>query len=84
MEGNSSGFIKIMIRDEGVGIKAEDCQRIFNIFEQADASATRKFEGTGVGLALSRKIVEMHKGKIWGESDGEDKGSTFTFTLPIK
>ena len=77
-------YIQISVSDEGIGLKPEDCQRIFNTFEQVDASDTRKFAGTGVGLALSREMVEMHKGHIWAESDGEGKGTTVKVVLPIE
>jgi signal transduction histidine kinase len=77
-------FIQISISDTGVGIKPEDQQRIFSIFEQADMSSKRLFNGTGLGLAMSRKFVELHKGKIWVESEGKNKGSRFTFVLPFR
>ena len=76
-------LVQISISDTGLGIKAEDQSRIFFIFEQADMSSKRLFNGTGLGLAMSRKLVELHNGKIWVESEGEDKGSRFTFILPI-
>ena len=76
--------IEVSVADTGIGIKPEDQERIFSIFEQADASQQRLFDGTGLGLAMSRKLVELHKGSIWVESKGEEKGSTFTFVMPIK
>lgn len=74
--------IAISVIDAGVGIKPEDQKRIFGAFEQVDSSLTRHFEGAGMGLALTKKLVELHGGRIWIESGGEDKGSTFTFTIP--
>ena len=77
-------FLQISISDTGVGVKPEDQERIFSIFEQVDMSSQRLFNGTGLGLAMSRKFVELHKGKIWVESGGKDKGSRFTFVLPLR
>ena len=76
-------FMEISVSDNGIGIKPEDQERIFSVFEQVDASQQRKFGGTGFGLAMSRKLVELHKGKIWVESEGEGKGSRFRFMLPL-
>jgi signal transduction histidine kinase len=76
-------LIEISVQDTGIGIKPEDQEKIFSIFEQADASAERLFDGTGIGLAMSCKLVERHKGKIWVESEGKGKGSRFSFVLPL-
>ena len=76
-------FLQISITDTGVGIKPEDQERIFSLFEQADSSTERLFDGTGIGLATSCKLVELHEGKIWVESKGEGKGSRFSFALPL-
>jgi len=76
-------LVQITISDTGLGIKTEDQSRIFFIFEQVDMSSKRLFNGTGLGLAMSRKLVELHNGKIWVESEGKDKGSRFTFILPV-
>lgn len=73
----------IKISDSGIGIKKEDLNRIFSPFEQADGSARRKFQGTGLGLSLTKKLVEMHGGKIWAESEGINKGSLFNVLIPI-
>jgi signal transduction histidine kinase len=78
-----TSFFEISISDTGIGVKIEDQERIFSIFEQVDMSSKRPFNGTGLGLAMSRKFVELHKGKIWVESEGKDKGSRFTFVLPL-
>jgi signal transduction histidine kinase len=59
-------------------------ERIFNPFEQGDNSASRKYQGTGLGLTLAKQIVELHGGRIWAESPGEGQGSTFCFILPTK
>lgn len=78
----ADGMIEISVTDTGIGISAEDQKKIFTEFQQLESSHTRKHEGTGVGLALSRKLVEMHGGRIWVESE-LGKGSKFTFSLPI-
>jgi PAS domain S-box-containing protein len=65
------------VRDNGVGIEPEFHERIFGLFNKLDANT----EGTGIGLALVKRIVEVHGGKVWVKSEGMDKGSTFYFTL---
>ena len=75
--------VVVKISDTGIGIEAEDQERIFNAFEQVDSSYSRKHGGTGLGLDLTRKLVEMHGGRIWVESEGEGNGSAFSFTIPI-
>ena len=70
------------VSDTGIGIKAEDQGRIFEEFEQVDSSFSRQHEGTGLGLSLTKKLVELHGGRIWVESEGENKGSVFTFEIP--
>lgn len=74
----------ISVTDTGIGIKKEDLERVFREFEQVDSSRARKHEGTGLGLSLSRRIIDLHKGKIWAESEGEGKGSRFIFNIPLK
>jgi signal transduction histidine kinase len=75
--------VEISVSDTGVGIVPEDQQKIFEEFQQARHGSLAEGEGTGLGLTLTKKFVELHGGKIWVESD-LGKGSTFTFTLPIK
>ena len=77
-------FLQISISDTGVGVKSEDQDRIFSIFEQVDMSSKRLFDGTGLGLAMTCKLVALHKGKIWVESEGKNKGSRFSFVLPLR
>ncbi len=77
-----SDWVEISIQDTGIGIKQEDLERIFKPFEQGDISISRKYQGTGLGLSLSLQIVELHGGKIWAESEGPGKGSTFRFLIP--
>ena len=77
-------FIEISVTDTGIGIAPEDQQRIFKEFEQIDSSYVRRQTGTGLGLALTKKFVELHGGRIALQSEGDNKGSTFTFWLPVK
>ena len=72
----------ISISDSGIGIAKEDQEAIFEEFRQVGSNYAHKREGTGLGLTLTKRFVEMHGGKIWVESE-VGKGSTFTFTLPI-
>src|SRR5213080_396785 len=71
----------ISVRDTGVGIAAQDQAAVFEEFRQVGNDYTRKQEGTGLGLALTKKFVELHGGRIWVESE-PGQGSTFTFTIP--
>jgi signal transduction histidine kinase len=71
------------VTDTGIGIRPEDRERIFQEFEQVEMSAERRFEGTGLGLTLAKKFVELQGGRIWLESE-VGKGSTFTFSLPLR
>ena len=79
----SDGTLMIAVSDTGIGLPAEELERIFAPFVQADGSATRKYEGTGLGLSLTRKLVELHGGRIWAESEGPGRGSTFRVILPL-
>ncbi len=67
------------VRDNGMGIEPEYCDKVFGLFERLFPEV----EGTGIGLALVRRIVEVHDGRAWAESDGPGQGSTFCFTLPL-
>ena len=78
----ADGSFLVAVTDTGVGIAAEDRERIFEEFQQVDSSSTRKKGGTGLGLAIARRIVELHGGRIWVEST-PGQGSTFAFTLPL-
>ena len=73
--------IEIAVSDTGIGIKPEDQQLVFEEFRQASGAHMKKSEGTGLGLALTRRFVELHGGSITLHSE-IGKGSTFTFTLP--
>ena len=76
-------FLEISVTDTGIGIRLEDQERIFTAFEQADASFTRRKPGAGLGLALTRRIVELHGGTLSVQSEDDGRGSVFRFTLPI-
>jgi PAS domain S-box-containing protein len=76
--------IEVSVADSGIGIKPEDQERVFGEFEQLDSTYARPQQGTGLGLALTRRLVGLHGGRIWVESEGEGKGSTFTFMIPTK
>ncbi len=75
--------LEISVIDTGIGIREEDMEKIFEPFSQLESPLSRRYHGTGLGLALTRSLVEMHGGRIWAESDGLGKGATFRFTLPI-
>lgn len=75
-------IIEFSVTDTGIGIEKKDQVRIFAPFEQADGSATRKYQGTGLGLTLTKKLVELHGGYICVESEGNNQGSTFRFGIP--
>ncbi len=76
--------IEVSVADSGIGIKPEDQERVFGEFEQLDSTYARQQQGTGLGLALTRRLVGLHGGRIWVESEGEGKGSTFTFMIPVE
>jgi signal transduction histidine kinase len=78
----ADGSVEISVSDTGIGIAPEDQATIFEEFRQVGGDYAHKKEGTGLGLTLAKKFVELHGGKIWVESE-VGKGSTFTFTLPI-
>jgi signal transduction histidine kinase len=69
------------VADSGIGISSEDFNRIFNKFQRVEKGVSAKLRGTGLGLPISKEIIQLHGGKIWVESE-VGKGSKFTFTLP--
>jgi signal transduction histidine kinase len=81
---SSTEFVQICVLDTGVGVKPEVHERIFDPFEQADGSPSRRYKGTGLGLHLTRRLVELHGGWIWVESEGEGKGSQFCLVVPVQ
>jgi PAS domain S-box-containing protein len=80
---HGAGELRIQVRDTGIGIKREDFGKLFVEFKQIDSGATRKYEGTGLGLSLTKKMVELQNGAISVESE-PGKGSTFTVILPMR
>jgi signal transduction histidine kinase len=77
--------VLIAVQDTGIGIAPDKLDAIFQEFTQVDASSTRKAGGTGLGLPISRRLVEMHGGRLWAESTGvPGEGSTFFVELPIE
>jgi signal transduction histidine kinase/DNA-binding response OmpR family regulator len=77
-------FVEIAVTDTGIGIKAEDLGRLFEEFTQLEGSLDKPHQGTGLGLALTKRLVELHGGAITVASPGEGQGSTFTVTLPLQ
>ncbi len=78
-------LITVSVRDTGVGIPPDNLEDIFQEFTQVDTSTTRRAGGTGLGLPISRKLIEMHGGRLWAESAGVDgEGATFFVELPIE
>ncbi|MBI3597304.1 MAG: response regulator [Nitrospirae bacterium] len=74
--------VMVSVSDTGIGFPKEYSTRIFERFSQVDASASRKHEGTGIGLALAKELVELHNGRIWADSE-PGKGTVMTVTLPM-
>jgi len=74
--------LECRVIDSGIGIKAEDMDKLFKAFQQVDTGLTRRYEGTGLGLSICKKLIEMLGGTIWVESQW-GVGSTFTFALPL-
>src|SRR5262249_34133204 len=77
----ADGSLMVAVRDTGPGISRADQEKIFDEFHQADSSSVRRKGGTGLGLTIAKRIIELHGGSIWVES-APGAGSTFSFTLP--
>jgi prepilin-type N-terminal cleavage/methylation domain-containing protein len=75
--------VELSVSDTGIGIRPEDRERIFSPFEQVESSTSRRYQGTGLGLSLTKDLVELHGGMIWAESEGEGKGSAFHVIIPV-
>ena len=75
-------MVEITVKDTGIGIKAEDQNKLFKPFSQVDSFSSKKFQGTGLGLSLVKQIVHLHGGYVWFRSN-PGEGSTFAFTIPI-
>jgi signal transduction histidine kinase len=80
---HQNGEVLFWVEDTGIGIPATEQERIFETFHQVDGSITRQAEGTGLGLAIARKFVELHRGRIWVESQAGE-GAIFYVALPLK
>jgi len=80
---DGDGQVMVQVSDSGGGIEGEALGRIFNAFEQAERSITRQFGGLGLGLTISKGLVEMHGGSIHAHSEGKGKGASFTVRLPL-
>jgi PAS domain S-box-containing protein len=77
-------YVLVSVKDTGIGIAKKDQSKLFTEFHQIEEPYSKKYEGTGLGLALSKKLVTLHGGETWFESEGEGKGCTFHFILPLK
>ena len=80
---NEQEFVCFSIKDTGIGIAAEDMDKVFEAFRQIDSSVARRAEGTGLGMPISYRLVSLHGGELWVESQ-VGHGSTFSFTIPLK
>ncbi|MBI2049135.1 MAG: HAMP domain-containing histidine kinase [Parcubacteria group bacterium] len=78
-----SGVARVVVRDTGVGMDEATKEKIFGKFTRADDAGKVNTGGTGLGLYVARQLVEAHKGRIWAESEGKGKGSTFYIELPL-
>lgn len=76
-----SDIVEIKVEDSGIGLEPEQLERVFNAFEQGEQSISRRFGGLGLGLSISRSIVDMHGGTIVASSDGPNRGSTFAVSM---
>lgn len=76
-----TGYVKVTVVDNGIGIPARDLPHIFERFYQVETHLTRRYGGMGLGLSVAKAMIELHGGRIWAESFG--RGSTFTFLLPM-
>lgn len=81
----TTAFLRVSVSDNGIGVAPENNEKIFGEFQQLDASYDRDNEGTGLGLALTKRLVALHGGNIWVESEGsEGRGSDFIFEIPLE
>ena len=78
------GAVEICVQDTGIGISPGNVHRLFRDFTQLDSSFARRYQGAGVGLALTRRLVELHGGTVTASSPGEGRGTTFAVTLPVR
>lgn len=80
----NENLVTIAIKDQGVGLNEDDLNRLFIKFSQLSATPTNHENSNGLGLIIAKMFIDMHKGKLWAESEGKDKGTTFFVELPIK
>jgi PAS domain S-box-containing protein len=73
----------VSVWDNGIGVEAKDSYKVFSEFEQIISEYSRQYTGTGLGMPLSKKFIELHGGRMWFESEGKNKGANFYFTLPL-
>ncbi len=78
----TDGLVRFEVRDEGPGLTDEDMGRLFQRFGRATVAPTGGESSTGLGLSIVKRLVELHGGRVWAESPGRDKGSTFIVELP--
>ncbi len=84
VDDNANGYAQVCISDNGIGIDAEFLPHVFERFQQADGTSTRKYGGLGLGLAIVQHLVELHGGTITASSPGIGQGATFTVKLPVR
>jgi signal transduction histidine kinase/DNA-binding response OmpR family regulator len=84
IEGRADAqHVTVSVWDSGIGLEPKDKAKVFEEFQQIDSALSRKYAGTGLGLTLAKRFVELHGGTIWVESAGKNQGSRFSFTLPV-
>lgn len=84
MSNPASGALAVAVRDNGVGFDPASAPKLFEAFEQGGKHITRRFGGLGLGLAITKSIVDAHGGRVWAISAGQDRGATFTLELPLQ
>jgi signal transduction histidine kinase len=82
-EGGFGKVIQVIVSDTGIGMDAEDLQMIFEKFQRGKQVSHYHTDGTGLGMYIGKKVVDVHKGRLWAESDGKNKGSRFILELPV-
>ncbi len=85
LEANQQGQeIVVSVSDTGIGIDEQDTPKVFQEFKQIDSAYSRKYAGTGLGLSLAKRFIELHGGRIWFASAGRNQGTRFSFALPLR
>lgn len=83
VNGDGACYIRVQVRDTGIGVKGNEIKLLFNKFVQADSTTTRNYGGTGVGLAICKRFVNLMKGHIWVQSDGPGRGTSVTYVVRV-